>query len=206
VFAAAGGATRIGERLCQLPLTLYSDPYEPGLECAPFTIARGSGTLSVYDNGLPLARRNWITDGVLSALISSRHIAARTGTEPAPEIGNLVLAGGSGRGPSLDDMVAATARGLLLTSLWYLREVDPTSLLLTGLTRDGVYLVVDGEIQGAVNPFRFNVSPLGVLARVLEVGRAQPTLPREHDEHTIRMAMPPLRVADFAMSAVRDAT
>ena len=203
-FAAPGG-TRIGERLSPVPLTLHSDPHQRGLECAPFAVARGTGTGSVYDNGLPLARTNWITDGVLSALVSSRQIAARTGAAATPEIGNLVLAGATGTGSTLDGMVAGTARGLLLTSLWYLRELDPRSLLLTGLTRDGVYLVEDGEIQGAVNPFRFNASPLGVLARVREVGRPEPTLPREHDEHTIRMAMPPLRVAGLALSAVRDA-
>ncbi|HEX6869873.1 MAG TPA: metallopeptidase TldD-related protein [Micromonosporaceae bacterium] len=215
VFSAAGGGTRIGERLSSAPLTLHSDPRQPGLECAPFAVARGSDALSVYDNGLPLARTDWIVDGVLSALISSRHTAAGTGTAgqtgpagqtgaaAAPAIGNLILTGGDGR--SLDDLVARTRRGLLLTSLWYLREVDPRTLTLTGLTRDGVYLVEDGEIRGAVNPFRFNASPLRVLARVCEVGRTEATLPREHDEHTIRMAMPALRVADFALTAVRDA-
>jgi len=202
-FTAPGGGTRVGERLTPVPLTLHSDPYEPGLECAPFTVARGTGTASVYDNGLPLARTGWITEGVLSSLVGSRH-TARGGTPATPEIGNLVLSAADGGGRTLADMVARTARGLLLTSLWYLREVDPSSLLLTGLTRDGVYLVEDGEIRGATNPFRFNASPLGVLARVRDVGRTEPTLPREHDENTPRTAMPALRVADFAMTAVGD--
>ena len=67
-------------------------------------------------------------------------------------------------------MIAGTERGLLLTCLWYIREVDPVTLLLTGLTRDGVYLVEDGEVVGAVNNFRFNESPLDVLARATEAG------------------------------------
>ena len=130
---------------------------------------------------------------------------AATGRPATPEIGNLVLSG-EADGPTLEDMVARTGRGLLLTSLWYLRDVDPRALLLTGLTRDGVYLVEDGRIRGAVNNFRFNASPVGVLGRVLEVGRTEPALPREYGEHAIRTAMPALRVADFAMSAVSDAT
>jgi predicted Zn-dependent protease len=103
-------------------------------------------------------------------------------------------------------MIARTRRGLLLTSLWYLRDVDARALLLTGLTRDGVYLIEDGEIRGAVNNFRFNVSPVDVLGRVLEVGRTVPALPREYGEHTVRVAMPALRVAGFTMSGVSDAT
>lgn len=204
VFAAPGGGTRIGERLTPAALTLYSDPAEPGLRCTPFTVARGSGASSVYDNGLPLTRTNWITDGVLTALVQSRQTAGSTGPVTS-EIGNLVLSGGDD-GPSLDAMIARTKRGLLLTSLWYLRDVDARALLLTGLTRDGVYLIEDGEIRGAVNNFRFNVSPVDVLGRVLEVGRTVPTLPREYGEHTVRVAMPALRVAGFTMSAVSDAT
>ncbi len=76
-------------------------------------------------------------------------------------------------------MIASTGRGLLLTCLWYIREVDPQTLLLTGLTRDGVYLVENGEVTGAVNNFRFNESPVGMLGRLLEVGATEPTLPRE---------------------------
>ncbi len=74
-------------------------------------------------------------------------------------------------------MVAATERGLLLTCLWYIREVDPATLLLTGLTRDGVYLVENGEVTGEVNNFRFNESPVGLLGRAAEAGRTEKTLP-----------------------------
>src|SRR5207248_7545783 len=103
---------------------------------------------------------------------------------------------------SLDDLVAATGRGLLLTCLWYIREVDPQTLLLTGLTRDGVYLVEDGVVRGAVNNFRFNESPIDLLGRISEVGRTERTLPREWSDYFTRVAMPPIRVADFNMSTV----
>jgi predicted Zn-dependent protease len=99
-------------------------------------------------------------------------------------------------------MIANTDRALLLTCLWYIREVDPVTLLLTGLTRDGVYLVEKGEVVGAVNNFRFNESPLDVLAKTVEVGRSERALSREWNEWVNRTAMPALRVADFNMSSV----
>ena len=87
-----------------------------------------------------------------------------------------------------------------------IRLVDPQTLLLTGLTRDGVYLVEDGEVVGAVNNFRYNESPVSMLSRILEVGATQPTLPREWGDYFNRAAMPPLRVADFNMSSVSQAS
>jgi Predicted Zn-dependent proteases and their inactivated homologs len=107
-----------------------------------------------------------------------------------------------GAGPGLDEMIASTERGLLLTCLWYIREVDPQTLLLTGLTRDGVYLVEGGRVIGAVNNFRFNESPIDLLGRVSEVGRTEHTLSREWSDYFQRAAMPPLRIPDFNMSTV----
>ncbi|MEU1148359.1 TldD/PmbA family protein [Streptomyces sp. NPDC005863] len=201
VFAKPGGATRLGERLANLPLTLRSDPHEPGLESAPFVLAHSSGgDASVFDNGLPLTATDWIRDGELAHLTTSRHSAALTGLPVTPAVDNLVLDGGGTR--SLDEMVAATERGLLLTCLWYIREVDPATLLLTGLTRDGVYLVEKGEVVGEVNNFRFNESPVDLLGRATEAGRTERTLPREWGDYFTRAAMPALRVPDFNMSSV----
>lgn len=201
VFSKPGGGTRLGERLARLPLTLRSDPHEPGLESAPFVIAHSSGgDSSVFDNGLPAGPTSWIEGGELARLTTSRHSAALTGLPVAPAIDNLILDGGGER--SLEEMVAATERGLLLTCLWYIREVDPATLLLTGLTRDGVYLVENGEVVGEVNNFRFNESPLDVLGRATEAGRTEKTLPREWGDWFTRAAMPPLRVPEFNMSSV----
>ncbi|GAA2454896.1 metallopeptidase TldD-related protein [Streptomyces glaucus] len=201
VFSRPGGGTRVGDRLSGLPLTLRSDPAEPGLQTAPFVIAHSSGgDQSVFDNGLPVRGTDWIREGKLAHLTTTRHSAALTGLPVAPAIGNLVLDGGTDR--SLDEMVADTGRGLLLTCLWYIREVDPATLLLTGLTRDGVYLVENGEVVGAVNNFRFNESPVGLLGRATEAGRTEKTLPREWSDWFTRAAMPPLRVPDFNMSSV----
>ncbi|MCQ6556688.1 metallopeptidase TldD-related protein [Streptomyces sp. C10-9-1] len=201
VFSKPGGGTRVGERLSPLPLTLRSDPREPGLESAPFVIAHASGDdASVFDNGLALGPTEWVSEGRLDRLVTTRHSAALTGLPVAPAVDNLVLDAGGGR--SLAEMVASTERGLLLTCLWYIREVDPATLLLTGLTRDGVYLVEGGEVVGAVNNFRFNESPVGLLGRATEAGRTEKTLPREWGDWFTRAAMPALRVPDFNMSSV----
>jgi predicted Zn-dependent protease len=201
VFSKPGGGTRVGETLSPLPLTLRSDPNEPGLESAPFVIAHSSGDdSSVFDNGLPLSATDWMRDGRLERLVTTRHSAGLTRLPVAPAIGNLILDGGGER--SLEEMVASTERGLLLTCLWYIREVDPATLLLTGLTRDGVYLVEGGEVVGEVNNFRFNESPVDLLSRATEAGRTEKTLPREWSDWFTRAAMPPLRVPDFNMSSV----
>lgn len=201
VFSKPGGGTRLGETLSPLPLTLRSDPNEPGLESAPFVIAHSSGDdSSVFDNGLPIAPTDWMRDGTLDRLITTRHTAELTGLPVAPGAGNLILDGGGEH--SLEEMVAATERGLLLTCLWYIREVDPATLLLTGLTRDGVYLVENGEVVGEVNNFRFNESPVDLLSRASEAGRTEKTLPREWSDWFTRAAMPALRIPDFNMSSV----
>ncbi|XMA36539.1 metallopeptidase TldD-related protein [Streptomyces albogriseolus] len=201
VFSEPGGGTRVGERLSELPLTLRSDPNEPGLESAPFVLAHSSGgDQSVFDNGLPLTATDWVREGELHRLTTSRHSAGLTGLPTAPAIDNLILDGGEDR--SLEEMVAATERGLLLTCLWYIREVDPATLLLTGLTRDGVYLVENGEVTGEVNNFRFNESPVDLLGRAAEAGRTEKTLPREWSDWFTRAAMPALRIPDFNMSSV----
>ena len=207
VFSKAGGGTRIGEKVASTPVTLRSDPAEPGLECEPFaaTTASFGGLTSVFDNGHPLRPTEWISSGVLGDLIRIRAWAAKTGAEPAPMIDNLVLEA-PGASASVEEMVARTDRGLLLTCLWYIREVDPQTLLLTGLTRDGVYLVEGGEVTGAVNNFRWNESPVDLLGRLGEVGRSERCLPREWNDFFSRTSMPALRIPDFNMSTVSQAS
>jgi predicted Zn-dependent protease len=206
VFSKAGGGTRVGERLSGLPVILCSDPAMPGLQSAPFVVAHASGQdSSVFDNGLPIAATSWISGGELSALHSSRHSAALAGLPATPPADNLSFSLPDASA-TLADMIASTQRGLLLTCLWYIREVDPQTLLLTGLTRDGVYLVENGEVTGAVNNFRFNESPVGMLGRLAEVGVTERTLPREWGDYFNRAQMPPLRVEGFNMSSVSQAS
>jgi predicted Zn-dependent protease len=200
---SAPGGTRLGERLGDLGLTLYSDPDAAGLQCSPFLAATSSSErASVFDNGMDIGRVDWLRDGAVNALAYPRAAAAEFGVPVTVAADNLLMTGGTA---SLADMVASTERGLLLTTLWYMREVDPTVLLLTGLTRDGVYLVEDGEVTAAVNNFRFNESPLDLLRRATEAGVSEVTLPREWGDWATRAAMPSLRIPDFHMSSVSQA-
>ncbi len=197
------GGTRVGEKLTDLGLTLYSDPTAPGLACTPFVATTSSSErVSVFDNGMDIGRVDWVRDGVIDALAYPRAAAAEFGAPVAVPADNLVMTGGAA---SLEDMIARTERGLLLTTLWYMREVDPTVLLLTGLTRDGVYLVEDGRVTASVNNFRFNESPLDLLRRATEAGTSETTLPREWGDWATRAMMPSLRIPDFHMSSVSQA-
>jgi predicted Zn-dependent protease len=206
VFSRHGVGTRIGEEVVRPDATLYSDPAYAGLQCAPFAVVEAStNESSVFDNGVPLGRTDWIRRGELTALRQTRHTAAMTEQPVTPAVDNLVLEvdGGSA---SVPELVADTERGLLLTCLWYIRMVDPQTLLLTGLTRDGVYLVEGGEITAAVNNFRWNESPIDLLRRFGSASATVPTFSREWgDDYFSRTAMPALRVPDFNMSSVSPA-
>ncbi len=207
VFSKEGGGTRVGETITTLPFSLSSDPFEQGIECTPFVATETSGSeVSVFDNGLESARTEWLHEGVLARLRYHRAGAARSGVEMAPYIDNLVLRCGDLDGGSVDEMVARTERGLLLTCLWYIREVDPATLLTTGLTRDGVYVIENGVVIGAANNFRFNESPVDLLTRATEVGTPVRSLGREFGEYLNRTIMPPLRIPDYNMSSVSQAS
>ena len=201
-YSRPGGGIRTGERLFG-GVSIYSDPFEPGAESIPFSHGVDSGPASsVFDNGLALSRTDWVRDGVLQQLITPRYWAEKAGAAaPAPFVNNLIV---SGDGPGLDAMIAQTDRALLVTCFGYIRTVDPQTALLTGLTRDGVFLVEGGEIRGAVNNFRWNMSPIAALGQATQIGRSGMALPREHDEF-LRAKAPPLRIARFNMSSVSDA-
>lgn len=209
VYATPDGVIRWNEQLARPGVDLFSDPSGgsyPSLRSTPFVVeSRSSETGSVYDNGLGLSRTHWLRDGRLDSLIQTQHTAAQTDRSPTPGIDNLILEVDPGTG-TLDDMVAGMDDGLLLTCLWYIREVDPQSLLLTGVTRDGVYKVEGGEIVGVVNNFRFNESPLDLLRRFTAASATTPAFGREWGEdYFSRTAMPALRIADFNMSSVSQA-
>lgn len=206
VFSAPDGGTKVGQKIADRSVRLHSDPYQPGMSACPFVAVTSSdSSQSVFDNGLSLTATDWITGGSLRSLGTSRHTAAVTGLAETPHVDNLMLTIDGGKG-SVDDLVASSERSLLVTCLWYIREVDPHTLLLTGLTRDGVYLVEGGEVVGAVNNFRFNESPLDLLNRFTEAGRPVRSFSREWGDYFPRTSTPPLRVPDFNMSTVSQAS
>ncbi|MBA2699203.1 MAG: TldD/PmbA family protein [Nocardioidaceae bacterium] len=206
VYSDPSGGTKVGQQIARSGVRLSSDPAAPGLAALPFALATASSSAeSVFDNGLPLGATDWIRDGKLNALLTSRHAGRLTNLSTTPAIDNLSLSVDGGAG-SVDDLIASSEQTLLLTCLWYFREVDPQTLLLTGITRDGVYLVEGGEVVGAVNNFRFNESPIDLLNRFTEAGQTQRSFSREWGDYFPRTATPTLRIPDFNMSSVSQAS
>jgi predicted Zn-dependent protease len=202
VFSKKGGGTRVGEKLSNVGLQLFSTPNHPVLAGSPFVSASASSSFtSVFDNGQKQSHVDWIKDGVLQSLVQTRASAQLTSLPYTPFGDNLIMSvdGGSG---NLEDLVKKVDNGLLLTTLWYIRMVDPNSLLLTGLTRDGVYYVKNGEVQGTTNNFRWNDSPVSALSRIAHAGATEWTQPREWAGDMTSMSVPPMIIKDFNMSTV----
>ena len=206
VWSRSGGGTRVGEQVADTRVTLSSDAAYAGLECVPFLeVDTSSGFGSVFDNGIATPHVDWIENGVLRSLITSRHTARTTGLEFRPPVENLKLdvAGGEG---TLEELAARTQDGLMVTCTWYNRTVDPQTALLTGLTRDGVYVVRGGEVVGAATNFRFNESPVDILSRIEDAGVPERTMGREMADYFSRTSMPALLVRDFNFSTVSQAS
>ena len=198
------GKTRIGEVFANWPLNIYSDPTYKGLESSPFNVATSSGPFSsVFDNGLPQEKWEFIKEGKLHGLVSTRSVESATGIAYGSGGDNVIMDVPGGTG-DLNAQIAKVKSGLLLTTLWYIRMVDPVTSLLTGLTRDGVYEIKDGEVIGAVNNFRWNESPVDLLGRIAAAGATKVTATREFEDLG-RTATPDIIFDDFNMSTVSQA-
>jgi predicted Zn-dependent protease len=184
-FSKAGGGSRIGEKVMDDRVTLYSDPSDPALLAQPFD-----------NEGLPLKRRVWVEKGVLRNLSYSRFWAEKQGKEPTgpPLAGGLVLAGGT---KSTAEVIAGCERGILVTHFFYIRSLDARTVLQTGLTRDGLFLLENGKVTRALKNFRFNESPLLMLNRLEDIGRPVLT--------AAGRMMPALRIRDFDFASSSDA-
>ncbi|HVR42370.1 MAG TPA: TldD/PmbA family protein [Thermoanaerobaculia bacterium] len=156
-FAKKGGGNRIGEKVVSEKVTIRTDPADP----------RAPGSVFAND-GLPTRKMPLIENGVLRNLSYSRFWAQKMEAEPTPTPQNLIMEGGSG---SLADLIRDTKDAILVTRLWYIRFLDPQTILLTGLTRDGVFKVTGGRIRHAVKNFRWNDSPVSVLSGIEAMSR-----------------------------------
>lgn len=206
-FARPDGRTMIGERIAgQRDFDVFSDPHQPGVQSMPYVVdVWDSSMTSVFDTGQSTQRTHWVRDGRLEALCTSRAVAAEHSLAYTPNVPNLVLEVQGGHG-SLDEVIARTESGLLINTLWYIRDLDEATMTVTGTTRDGVYEVRDGQVVGVVNNFRFNESPLGVLSRISDAGSPELCQPRENAESVSDYLMPTLVVDDFNMSSVSEAS
>lgn len=162
-FSKNGGGNKVGDKIIDSRLSLVTDPSHPLAVARPFD-----------GNGMPVKPMKWVSDGVLQHLNYTRYWAKKQGKEPTPSPTSLVMEG-KGETTSLEEMIAGAKRAILVTRFWYIRSLDPRQVLLTGLTRDGLFLVENGKISKPLVNFRFNESPMRMLNEVDAFGKPVPT-------------------------------
>ncbi|HEX4681062.1 MAG TPA: TldD/PmbA family protein [Gemmatimonadaceae bacterium] len=187
-FSKPGGGTKVGEKIADERVTLFSDPADPQLLSNTFD-----------GQGLPAHRVVWIENGVLKGLTYGRFWAQKKNQRPDAGTNAVKLAGGT---QTTEELIASTQRGVLVTHLFYLRQVDPRTVLYTGLTRDGTFLIENGKISRAIKNFRFNESPLLMLNNLEGIGRAERVAGTEAGGDVV---MPALRIRDFNFTSLSDA-
>ncbi len=183
-----GGKTRLGEKLLDEQVNIYSDPWHDKLP-----------TKNYDGEGLPQVKRTWIEKGVIKNLFYSRYWAQKKGVQPVPYPDGFIMSGGN---LSLEDMIKGTQKGILVTRLWYIRSVDPQTLLYTGLTRDGTFYIENGQIKFPVKNFRFNESPIIMLNNLEQLGYPERTISGESNSEAL---IPPMKIRDFTFTSLSDA-
>jgi len=182
------GKTRVGEQLVDPRVNIYSDPWNTELPGTTWN-----------DDGIPMEKVKWIEKGIVKNLSRSRYWALKNNKKPLPLPNGLIMDGGN---KTLSEMIKSTEKGILVTRLWYIRTVDPQTLLLTGLTRDGTFYIENGEIKFPVKNFRFNESPVIMLNNLDELGITERTVSAESENHYL---LPPLKIRDFTFTSLSDA-
>ena len=183
-----GGKTKLGEKIVDERINIYSDPAHPDLPSSPWA-----------GDGQPMEKVSWIEKGVVKNMVYSRYWAQKKGVKAVPFPNNMVVAGGTA---SLEEMIASTKQGILVTKLWYIREVDPQTLLLTGLTRDGTFYIENGKIKHPVKNFRFNESPVIMLNNLEILGKSERVVSTETNQNYL---IPPMKIREFTFSSLSDA-
>jgi predicted Zn-dependent protease len=187
-FSKQGGGNKIGEKIVDERVTLMADPFDPRVLAQPFD-----------GEGFPLGKQVFVENGVLKTLYYSRFWAQKQGKTPTGAPTSFIMSGGD---TTVEDMIRSTERGVLVTRLFYLREVDPRTILYTGLTRDGTFLVENGKISKAIKNFRFNESPLFMLNNLEALGRP---IRLGGTEAGGAVVVPAIKVRDFNFTSLSDA-
>lgn len=187
-LSKAGGGNKLGEQVYDPRVTFVADPWHDEAPVMPWD-----------GSGLPRQRMAFVQDGKVANLNYSRFWAQKQGKTAVGQPGNLIMSGGT---KSTSDLVRGTERGILVTRTWYIRMVDPQTVLLTGLTRDGTFYIENGELKYPIKNFRFNESPVIMLNNIDELGRPVRVGGNESD---LRMMIPPMRLRDFTFTSLSDA-
>jgi predicted Zn-dependent protease len=183
-----GGKTKLGEKIMDERVNFYSDPTNPDLPSSPWA-----------GDGQPQDKRYWIEKGAVKNMYYSRYWAQKNNVKPVPFPGNMIMDGGTA---TLDEMIKSTKQGILVTKLWYIRTVDPQTLLLTGLTRDGTFYIENGKIKHPIKNFRFNESPVIMLNNLETLGKPERVVSTESDRNYL---IPPMKIREFTFSSLSDA-
>ena len=177
-----GGGIRLGEKLFDERVTIYSDPMNPEIPGSPYS-----------GDGRPQEKTVWVEKGVVKNMYYSRYWAEKKGVKAVTPPSRFILEGGT---QSLADLIKSTDKGILVTRFWYIRAVDPQTLLYTGLTRDGTFYIENGQIKFPIKNFRFNESPVIMLNNLEAMGK-----PVRADGNLI----PPMKIRDFTFTSLSDA-
>ena len=183
-----GGGNKLGEQVYDPRVNIIADPWAPGAAVMPWD-----------GDGLPRERMPVVENGKVMNLNYSRYWAQKQGKRAVGQPGNLLMSGGT---KSTADLVRETDKGILVTRTWYIRMVDPQTVLLTGLTRDGTFYIENGQIKYPVKNFRFNESPVIMLNNIDELGKPVRVA---GDESNFAMMIPPMKLRDFTFTSLSDA-
>ncbi|GAB2527988.1 TldD/PmbA family protein [Rufibacter soli] len=181
-LSKTGGLTKLGEKMFDSRVTITSDPTNPEIPSSTWA-----------GDGRPHEKVTWIDKGVIKNIPYSRFWAEKKGVKGLPSPGGFIMAGGN---QSLEDLIKGTQKGILVTRLWYIRAVDPQTLLYTGLTRDGTFYIENGKIKHPVKNFRFNESPVIMLNNLEALGKPQ---------RIGGNLVPPMKIRDFTFTSLSDA-
>jgi predicted Zn-dependent protease len=184
-----GGGNRLGQKLFDQQVNIWCDPWDKDVAVLPWD----GNTM------LPRERMNMIKDGRVASLDYSLYWAKKQGVRAIGSPGNMIMGGTS---KSTQELIANTKKGVLVTRTWYIRLVDPQSVLLTGLTRDGTFYIENGKIKHPIKNFRFNESPVTMLNNIEEIGKPQVIAGAEVP---YSMLIPPMKVRDFNFTSLSDA-
>jgi predicted Zn-dependent protease len=190
-FTKPGGGNKIGMKVMDDRVSIWSDPSDPEARAYPFA-----------PDGLAIVRTPWITNGVCTNLSYDRYWAQKQGKEPTPFSRSLHMAGGTG---SVEELVASTQRGILVTRFWYIRPVDPRTVLFTGLTRDGTFLIENGKVTRPIKNLRFNESPVFMLNNLEAMGESVRVAASEDSSPGAAIVVPPIKARDFTFTSLSDA-
>lgn len=183
-----GGGNKLGEQVFDQRVSIHADPWDVNAAVMPWD-----------GEGLPREKMAIIDKGKVAYLEYSRYWAKQKGKVAKGSPGNLIMLGGD---KSTMDLVKSTQKGILVTRTWYIRMVDPQTVLLTGLTRDGTFYIENGEIKYPIKNFRFNESPVIMLNNIEELGKPVRV---GDDESPFVMMIPPMKIRDFTFSSLSDA-